>query len=226
MDSKDIEIVVDSREKVKQRTLLKHNGIEFTVKALSCGDYAAYADDGKVTIERKAISDFMQSLLSGRLEDQLKRLASEPIPILLITGSYKEVEKYYKKSKITEEHVQGAIASAIVRFGLRSVIWIQDGYSDPHNDGLMVATKLLKKIAEGKLDQIKDRRIKRTENPQREVVKLLLNVPTDVAQNLLDRFSTVRCIVNADDNELLKVPGIGPSRLQRIRFMLDNVISK
>ena len=90
----------------------------------------------------------------------------------------------------------------------------------------MVATKLLKKIAEGKLDQIKDRRIKRTENPQREVVKLLLNVPTDVAQNLLDRFSTVRCIVNADDNELLKVPGIGPSRLQRIRFMLDNVISK
>ena len=100
MASKDIEIVVDSREKVKQRTLLKHNGIEFTVKALSCGDYAAYADDGKVTIERKAISDFMQSLLSGRLEDQLKRLASEPIPILLITGSYKEVEKYYKKSKI------------------------------------------------------------------------------------------------------------------------------
>ena len=57
MASKDIEIVVDSREKVKQRTLIKHNGIAFTVKALSCGDYAAYADDGKVTIERKAISD-------------------------------------------------------------------------------------------------------------------------------------------------------------------------
>ena len=218
MADKDIEIIVDSREKKKQQNLLRNQGLEFTVKALPCGDYAALCDDGKVTIERKAISDFLQSLLSGRLEDQLKRLAHEPVPILLVTGSFKEVQKFYKKSKITEEHVHGAIASAVVRFGLRSVIWIQDGYAD--------ATKILKKIAEGKLDQIKDRRIKRTENPQREVVKLLLNVPTDVAQNLLDRFATVRCIINANDEELLKVPGIGSSRLQRIRFMLDNVISK
>lgn len=226
MADKDIEIIVDSREKKKQQNLLRNQGLEFTVKALPCGDYAALCDDGKVTIERKAISDFLQSLLSGRLEDQLKRLANEPVPILLVTGSFKEVQKFYKKSKITEEHVHGALASAVVRFGLRSVIWIQDGYADSHDDGLIIATKILKKIAEGKLDQIKDRRIKRTENPQREVVKLLLNVPTDVAQNLLDRFSTVRCIINANDEELLKVPGIGSSRLQRIRFMLDNVISK
>ena len=226
MADKDIEVIVDSREKKKQQNLLRNQGLEFTVKALPCGDYAALCDDGKVTIERKAISDFLQSLLSGRLEDQLKRLANEPVPILLVTGSFKEVQKFYKKSKITEEHVHGALASAVVRFGLRSVIWIQDGYADSHDDGLIIATKILKKIAEGKLDQIKDRRIKRTENPQREVVKLLLNVPTDVAQNLLDRFSTVRCIINANDEELLKVPGIGSSRLQRIRFMLDNVISK
>ena len=226
MADKDIEIIVDSREKKKQQNLLRNQGLEFTVKALPCGDYAALCDDGKVTIERKAISDFLQSLLSGRLEDQLKRLAHEPVPILLVTGSFKEVQKFYKKSKITEEHVHGAIASAVVRFGLRSVFWIHDGYADCHDDGLIIATKILKKIAEGKLDQIKDRRIKRTENPQREVVKLLLNVPTDVAQNLLDRFATVRCIINANDEELLKVPGIGSSRLQRIRFMLDNVISK
>ena len=226
MVEKEIEIVVDSREKVKQRTFLKSKGIEFTVQALSCGDYEARCKDGKVTIERKAISDFLQSMLSGRLEDQLRRLAAEPIPMLLITGSFKEVEKYYKKSKITEEYIHGAIASAIVRFGLRCVIWIQDGHADAHDEGLLIATKMLKKIAEGKLDQVKDRRIKRTDNPQREVVKLLLNVPSDVAQNLLNRFSTVRCIVNADDEELLKVPGIGVSRLHRIRFMLDNVISK
>ena len=219
---KKIKIVVDSREKETQKTFLKDAGVEFTVRALPCGDYSAEADDGRVTIERKAISDFMGSLLSGRLEEQLRKLSKEPIPILLITGSWKEVARYYKRGKITEEHLIGAIASAIVRFGLRSVIWIQGDHAVPHNDGLMLATKVLKKVAEGKLDEITDRRIKRTDNPHREVVKLLLNIPSPVAENLLKRFKTIRGIINAPDQDLLTVSGIGPSRLERIRFMLDS----
>ena len=219
---KKIKIVVDSREKEKQKMYLKDQGVEFTVRALPCGDYLAETLDGKVTIERKSISDFMQSLLSGRLEDQLRRLADEPLPMLLITGSWKDVQHFYKRGKVTEDHLIGAIASGIVRFGLRSVIWVQGDTGVPHNDGLLLATKILKKVAEGKLDEIKDRRIKRTDNPQREVVKLLLNVPSNVAQNLLEQFKTIRGIINAPDQDLLQVSGIGPSRLERIRFMLDS----
>ena len=219
---KKIKIVVDSREKETQKIFLKDAGVEFTVKALPCGDYTADAGNGRVTIERKAISDFMGSLLSGRLEDQLRRLSKEPVPMLLITGSWKDVERYYRRGSITEEHLIGAIASAIVRFGLRSVIWIQVDHSVPHNDGLLIATKVLKKVAEGKLDEIQDRRIKRTDNPHREVVKLLLNIPSPVAENLLKKFGTIRNIINAPDQDLLLVSGIGPSRLERIRFMLDS----
>ena len=173
-------------------------------------------------IERKSISDFMQSLLSGRLENQFRKLSAEPLPMLLITGSWKDVQHFYKRGKITEDHLIGAIASGIVRFGLRSVIWIQGDTGVPHNDGLLLATTILKKVAEGKLDEIKDRRIKRTDNPHREVVKLLLNVPSNVAENLLKKFKTIRGIINAPDQDLLGVSGIGPSRLERIRFMLDN----
>jgi len=222
MSEKKYELIVDSREKENTLKALDSYGIKYTIKTLITGDLKITTDTGTVTFERKTMTDFIHSLMSGRLENQMRRLSNETIPGLLLTGSFSEYQRYAKSTKFTTDHVIGAIASLVVKYGLRFVIWIQSAENQPHATGVALTAKLIKKIAEGKLDQIPDRRIKRTEeNPCREVVRILCGVPSNVATELLKRFKSVRGVMDASEEELLSVRGMGNSRIKRMRFLID-----
>ncbi len=224
MTNSNIRIIIDSREKVHIRKVLSKAGIVYGVEAMKVGDYKAVTPSGTVTIERKTMSDLFSSIMDGRFETQMAKLSQENLPILLITGDFKELYRFYKSTaRINEQTVHGIIASALVRYGLRSVIWIQAIDGDPHKDGLILAGKVLKKIAEGKLDQIPDRRIETKTKPQEELLKHILNIPKNVAINLLSKFGSVRGVLNAQDDQLKQVKGVGPARLKRMKTMLDEI---
>jgi|GEM_PF-2681678 len=217
------DLIVDSREKINTFEALKAYNIQYTIEALPVGDLKVTTPDGSVVIERKQMTDFIGSLLSGRLEEQARKLANEKCPGLILTGSFQEYRQHAKTTKLTTDHVIGAIASLVVKYGLRFVIWIQSAENKPHATGIAVAAKIAKKIAEGKLDQIPDRRLKKkTDNPQREIVSLICGVPCVVAENLLKKFGCIRAIMDAKDEELLEVDGMGKIRIAKMRRLLGD----
>ena len=214
-------IIVDSREKPHIRKYLDNAGITYEVEAMKTGDYRIITDTGDAVIERKSIGDFLSSMFSGRLDEQLSRLSRENIPILLLTGTFSEIKQYFKKGKIKEDIIQGQIASAIVRYGLRSVIWIQNIEGDPHEDGLVIAVKLLQKIAEHKLDKIPSRKVRKPDNPHIIFVRQVFGVPSEVAERLLFRFGTVRNLLSASPEQLKMIKGVGPMKTKRLYYILD-----
>jgi Fanconi anemia group M protein len=219
-------IIVDTREQDNVTKMLEKLGVDYTRETLTTGDYLAFDNDGnKVTMERKTVPDFVGSLMSGRLEQQMRRLADESCPILLLTGSFSEYKKFAKFSKFTVDQLHGAIASCVVKYGLRSVIWVQNSKDRPHTNGLGIGCKILAKISEGKLDKIPPRRIKRRGNTaQIEVIHILFGVPVNVAEQLLVKFGTIRAILNATDKELLEVKGMGMSRTKNMRKLLGDLL--
>ncbi len=215
-------LIIDSREKENVRKALDGYGIQYTIQTLVTGDMEITTPTGTVTVERKQMTDFIQSMMSGRLENQMRRLSEKSIPGLLLTGSFAEYRKYAKSTNLTIDHVLGAVASCVVKYGLRFVVWIQSVENQPHATGVALTAKLIKKIAEGKLDAIPDRSIKKhIENPQRELVRMACGVPTNVAEELLKTFKSFRNIIDARDDELIVVKGMGKTRIARMRMLID-----
>ncbi len=217
-------LVVDSREKDNVKRALDSYNIKYVIQTLKTGDLQITTPEGRVTVERKMMTDFIHSMVSGRLESQMRRLADEPIPGLLLTGSFAEYRRFAKGTGLTIDHVVGAVASCIVKYGLRFVVWIQSVENQPHATGVALTAKLIKKIAEGKLDQIPDRSIKKNEkHPQRELVRMMFGVPINVAETLLENFHTVRKLMDATDDELMSIKGMGHTRVDRMRRLIDGI---
>ena len=223
---KNYKLVVDTREQESVTKMLDKLGIIYSRATLETGDYQMFTEDGiEVTMERKTVPDLIGSLMSGRLEEQMRRLAEKPCPILLVTGSFKDYKRFAPFSKFTMEQLQGAIASCVVKYGLRCVIWVQGVDDHPNSTGLGIALKVLKKISEGKLDKIPPRRLKRSGNlVQVEIIHILFGIPVNVAELMLKQVGNVRKILNAKDEELLKVRGMGKARVIKMRKLLGDII--
>ena len=219
----DYTLIVDTREKENTLKALNDYNIKYTIDTLQTGDLKIITPEGSVTVERKQMTDFIGSLLSGRLEEQMRRLSKETCPGLLITGSFAEYRQHAKTTKFTMDHVIGAVASCVVKYGLRFVIWIQSVDTQPHATGVALTAKIIKKIAEGKLDNIPDRKLRNyEENPQREIVRILFGVPSNVAQELLNNFKCIRRIMAATDDDLIKIKGMGHTRIAKMRKILED----
>jgi len=219
-------LVVDTREQSNVLEMLDKLGLDYTRETLLTGDFQMFTEDGyEITMERKTVPDLIQSLMSGRLEEQMRRLSEKPCPILLVTGSFRDYKKFAKFSKFTVEQLQGAIASCIVKYGLRCVIWVQSVEDHPNHNGLGIGLKVLKKISEGKLDKIPPRRLKRSGNlVQIEIVHILFGVPVNVAELMLKQVGNIRKILAATDEQLLKVKGMGKARVIKMRKLLGDII--
>lgn len=215
----EFELIVDSREKENATKVLDKAGIPYIRAALDTGDYQIVVPEGRITIERKQMTDFIGSLMSGRLEDQLRRLSEHEVPGLVITGSFTDYKRYAKFKHFTQDHVEGAIASCVVKFGLRFVIWIQSDKDNPHATGINITSKILKKISEGKIDKIPDRKLKRfkTDEPVIDIVRMMCGVSGETAKRLLKEFGCIKGIINASDEDLIKIKGMGRTRISKLR---------
>ncbi len=218
-------LTIDTREQDNVTKMLDKMGIKYNKATLLTGDYQMTDPDGNVvTMERKTITDLIGSLMSGRLEEQMRRLANEKCPMLLITGSFSDYKHFARFSKFTVGQLHGAIASCIVRYGLRCVIWVQSEKEHPHSNGLGIGIKILAKVAEGRLDNIPARRIKRRGNTdQIEILSILFGIPVNVADNMLKKFGCIRNILDCNDEDLMSVKGMGPTRVTKMRKLLGDI---
>ena len=144
--------------------------------------------------------------------------------MLLLTGSFDEYRRYAKTTRFTADQVVGAVASLIVKYGLRCVVWVGKD-TQPHAAGIALATKIMKKVAEGKIDDIPPRKLKPRDGStaQEELIHLICGIPINVSKELLKTFKNVRGVLDAKDEALLQVHGMGHTRIQKMRKLLGDI---
>ena len=229
-------ILVDDREPDAIKSALSHActtaNIPLSVHREQFGDFHLYPPTGTqkvVCVERKAVSDFVSSLTSGRLQTQLDGLRSIcDIPYLVIEGDLKSTlvgGKHMlllggRASKFNIFSLQMYLAS-IQDSGVRwahtastthTVLWVVKNYQRLcKGEGVGVTT-----FAHNS---------KAALPPAVAALTAAPGVGPKVAQALIDKFGTVAAIVSATDSELSTIEKVGAATIKSLRLTLGRASS-
>ncbi|MEF8873972.1 MAG: DEAD/DEAH box helicase [Candidatus Thermoplasmatota archaeon] len=207
-EESDAEITVDTREQNSMvvQTLAKKN-IKINTSQLSVGDYIISED---TAVERKEVSDFLESITDGRLFSQAKSLSENyQHPIVILEG-----EGLYEKRNIRDNAIYGALASLAADFRI-PVLFTKGG----EETASLVATMVKrdsKRDKKGSSSLRKGKKSMSIYDNRKYILEGLPSVSGKLAERLLEHFGSVRDIFNADEKELQEVKGIGPSTADKI----------
>jgi len=88
-------VYIDSHEPKNMKIELNKNGISSEIHSMDVGDYRF----GEYTVERKTVKDFLNSIYSRRIYDQLYNLQQAEKPVLIIVGEIPPKEKWVYMGK-------------------------------------------------------------------------------------------------------------------------------
>ncbi len=205
-------IYADSREG-SSRVLreLEQLNVDIKVKSLAVADYQV-SDD--VAIERKTNTDFVSSILDKRLHKQAKELVDNfKKPVMIIEGS-----EFYS-GFIHPNAVRGALASIAVDFGIPII-----PTRSPEDTAAMINRIAIREQTHERSDiQIRtEKKPLTTWEQQIYIVESLPNIGPVTARKLLEEFKSVRAVINATEDELKKVEGIGDKIAKNILRVVDS----
>ncbi|MBW3003065.1 DEAD/DEAH box helicase [Candidatus Woesearchaeota archaeon] len=213
-DHEDIKIFADYREKgsgvIKQ---LVETGVKLKLDKLDIGDYLC---SSRVAVEFKTVPDFVDSIIDGRLLEQLKELRKNfERPVLIIEGE----EDIFSARNIHPNAIRGMIATITISYGIPLIrtknfretaallaVICKREQSDEQKDFHMHAQKSIYSL----------------KNMQEYVVSALPNIGPALAKPLLKHFKSVKNIVNASEEELKQVELIGDKKAKKIREVIDS----
>jgi ERCC4-type nuclease len=205
-----LKVIVDNRERnAKLIEAMIEKGIEVEFKSINVGDYVL---SDRVCVERKTVSDFESSIISGRLFEQVKRLKdSYEFPILVLEG---DSDYFRLKSNV----INGAIAALYIDYG----IVVVHTY-DAQNSGEIIASMAMHEQVDHKREpSLKGGRRSHSENQFQEYI--IGNIPgigPKLARSLLKNFGSIRNISNAKIEDLLNVEKIGKKKAELIHSILS-----
>ena len=106
------EIIIDYREKNSfVATNLIKLGLEVKFKELKVGDYITK----NTVIERKTVSDFLSSIINGRLLKQIEELKQFKKKLLIIEGISEQEVYSDEEGRINGNAVRGFLLSTILK---------------------------------------------------------------------------------------------------------------
>jgi ERCC4-type nuclease len=204
------ELLVDGAERHAALVELARQCNDFTVHVehLAVGDY--WIDRG-IVVERKSYADFALSLADGRLFPQAAKLARCPYrPVVLLEGP-----RPLQMPQIHPHALKGAMASLAVMWRLPVLL-----ARDPQ-DSLMILRLLANQLrsSHGGLKRF-DRKPKRLASRKLYVLQGLPGVGPALAHRLLHEFGSVERVMTANEEELLRVRGVGRQKAARIRNLV------
>lgn len=216
IEIKPVTITADSREAragIAQKLSL-FPGVKVEQSELSSGDYLI---GGGFAVERKDATDFVVSLMEGRLFDQLARMLNEHEKVVVLV----EGNPYDTRSAIAPESVDGAL----------SYLSLLSGASVVHSPSLGVTPRLLWRMAihaqHGLGYEIPLRALK-PKTPSsvgQYLVEGLPGVGPSMAKRLLAHFGSARAVFNADVEALCRVKGVGEKSALNIIAALSHLHS-
>jgi DNA excision repair protein ERCC-4 len=206
-------VVADQREnRSGVPSLLRSMGIDVKYRTLAVGDYVVTSG---YVIERKTVRDFVNSLFTGRLFDQVKRITdSYGECIVVVEGNINEALDQLSKPR----GIWGALISLILDH--RGHVFFTANQQETADLLYVIATRQVSRKPVRPLIY-KRMRPRTMEDLQLNILGNLPGVGPVLAERLLDHFGSPRGALSAPAVELRKVEGIGRKRAEDIARVLD-----
>ena len=221
-------VFIDSREQEmisKLTTYFESNKDKFpyieslSVKTLPSGDLCT--DDNYFGCERKSPSDFISSLVSGKLRQQLIELKHTYQNPLFIVEGYDGMQDCILKNagNINPNVIIGATTSALSHYSV-PIQYVGGLYEK-------FTLSLINKFYDGKQQRYQSeytpvRRAATSSEYKMNIIKALPGVGSTIATNLLQHYNnSISSIVNASIEDLTTIEGIGKERAKQIKEVLS-----
>ena len=221
-----VRIIVDERERNSNiPDLLKNAGAVIDFAQLKVGDYVVSSE---TAVERKTISDLINSIYDGRLFVQCSDLVKHyQKPLLVLQGNIADLAEIPQdmEDKEIKPHIERIPLAydALVTVAMEFRIPIIHTASAEYTAQLLV-TLVNRSLQEGKATGPLMRKIKK-ENPiylqQLSVLASVPGVGEKLAARMLNRFHTPMRALHASAAELATIQGFGLARAERVRKILD-----
>ena len=202
-----VTIICDEREKKIIDLLKRFKHVKLDIMSLPVADFICSDEIG---IERKTHSDFVSSIIDGRLFDQASRLSqSFRKPIIIIEG--------YSFRKINENALIAAETSLITKFNISLITTKNE----------LETSKMIYWLAKKSQEHKADLGIKlnkkhlTTKNIQEMIISSFPGVSIILGRRLLKHFKSLKNIFLANEKELSKVNGIGKKLARNIKKIIE-----
>ena len=206
-------IFADYREKgsgiIKE---IAENGIIVNLEKL---DYADYVVSSRCGIEVKTVEDFVDSIIDGRLLQQIKNLKNNFERPIIITEGTRDI---YGVRNVHQNSILGMMATIAISYGIPMI----------QTRNFKETAALLQIIAKREQDETgkefnlhADRKPTTLKEQQEYLVSSLPGMGLSLAKPLLKKFKTVKNIVNASEKELQEVEKIGPVKAKQIKDVVE-----
>jgi len=212
-----LRIVVDKHEPDFMPALLLEMGMAVDRRKITPGDYILSSE---CAVERKTVGDFVNSVYSGRVFEQVESLRTTySKPILILEGDF-ETELSLRKNP-------RAFWGALLRLQSDMCVPVMSTPTPLHTANLLytLARRLQKKKNNSFNIQHKPR-IMSERDWQIYVVASLPNIGDELATRILQHFGNIRDIFTAGEFDLTKVDGIGRVKARRIIKLLNRDFRK
>jgi Fanconi anemia group M protein len=208
-----IKIFADSREQGPLVDYLYETGVQVSVGPLKAGDFIL---SEAVGCERKEVSDFVASLIDGRLFEQAKKLKENfSRPAIVVEG---EFAKLFSARNVNPSAIFGAIASFVFDWDI-PILYTS---SELETAQLLLAIARREQLEKKKEVSVRcDVKPKTFAEQQQFFVEGLPQVGPSLAKALLRQFRSPKNIINATIDELQKIEGIGDKKADIIKRLLE-----
>ena len=194
-------IIIDIREKnslMASEIASLNMEIEFTT--LKVGDYIV----NDVVIERKTISDFIGSMLSKRLSNQLEELQQYEKRLLIIEGFGEKFlysdEEHGEFGGVHPNAIRGFLLSILLKYKVPIV------YTKNENDTARFILTLSKKKEKEASLNVNKKSLSKKERMQ-FILEGFPGIGPKTAKKLLENFKTLKEVFNAPQEEIEKLIG-------------------
>lgn len=214
ISDKKIKIFVDHREtKSHVFSHLKDSDAELACEQLKTGDFIC---SDRVVIERKSVSDFVQSMIDRRIFRQIAEMKEcFERPVLMVEG---DSSKMFSDRDIHPNAIRGALASIAIDYGI-PIIWTSDA-RETAEQIYWIARREQSCDKRAVVIRCPEKK-KTTSDYQEFLIAGLPDINTVLGRNLLRKFKTPRRVFSADRKKLMKVEGIGEAKANKIWEMLN-----
>lgn len=210
-----IRVIADIREKhsgvIK---FLYDEGILVEQKALPIGDFLC---SGRVVVEVKRSADFVNSIIDGRLLYQLKGMKENfEKPVLIVEGGHEDDTGMPRN--VHPNSIRGMLAAIAVSYGIPII----NSKNPKDTAGLLAAIAKREKDSKAPEPAVHPSKPATLKQQQEYVVASLPGIELKLARALMEKFGSVKGIINATDENLQKVKLIGPKKAAAIRKVVDS----
>ncbi len=214
-----MKILIDHREnksksfkKIINNINLSNNSIFYEVTELKVGDYII----GNICIERKTVSDYISSLIDGRLSTQLYNISRNyKISYLVIIGNIDNVEINERLSK--KAFISSIIGASIKVAPDGEMANINLIMLESEEDFVEFIELIIQKSnnSEPRLPTLNNKKLSKNEELI-NIVSSISGIGENKAKLILEKYNTIQKIANLTPDELMKIKGIGPKLSKKI----------